>query len=174
MGGDTYERELVNTFDQLNLPAMRAPSSGAATTRELPDVIVFKPYTVRDISETIAKLLPSIANKSAPTTIAQHIGPLTKAYGIEIKSGESTTLYVKEKEVNDLERFCELAGVEPRIGARYTKRGQPVNHYLVPPENARKTEDGNYGLPVKDIETRATEIITPETTTKDPKLNTEL
>lgn len=37
--GDRRERELVNLLDEKGFAVMRAPSSGAGTTRELPDVI---------------------------------------------------------------------------------------------------------------------------------------
>ncbi len=37
--GDRRERELVNRFDELGFAVMRAPASGSATSRELPDVL---------------------------------------------------------------------------------------------------------------------------------------
>jgi Holliday junction resolvase len=37
--GDRTERELVNQFDRDGFGVMRAPASGAATSRELPDVL---------------------------------------------------------------------------------------------------------------------------------------
>ncbi|WP_224333198.1 Holliday junction resolvase Hjc [Haloprofundus halobius] len=37
--GDRRERELVNRLDEAGFAVMRAPASGAATTRELPDVL---------------------------------------------------------------------------------------------------------------------------------------
>lgn len=37
--GDRAERELVNELDQRGFAVMRAPSSGSATERELPDVL---------------------------------------------------------------------------------------------------------------------------------------
>jgi Holliday junction resolvase len=37
--GDRRERELVNLLDDAGFAVMRAPSSGSATTRELPDVL---------------------------------------------------------------------------------------------------------------------------------------
>ena len=40
MSGSDYERELVTAFAEMDYPAMRAPSSGACTQRELPDVLV--------------------------------------------------------------------------------------------------------------------------------------
>ena len=36
--GDRRERELVNALDEAGFAVMRAPASGAATDRELPDV----------------------------------------------------------------------------------------------------------------------------------------
>ncbi|KAB1192730.1 nucleoid-structuring protein H-NS [Haloferax sp. MBLA0076] len=37
--GDRRERELVNKLDEAGFAVMRAPASGSATTRELPDVL---------------------------------------------------------------------------------------------------------------------------------------
>lgn len=37
--GDRRERELVNKLDEAGFAVMRAPASGAATDRELPDVL---------------------------------------------------------------------------------------------------------------------------------------
>ncbi|MGM0591296.1 MAG: Holliday junction resolvase Hjc [Halobacteriota archaeon] len=37
--GDRRERELVNLLDDAGFAVMRAPASGGATTRELPDVL---------------------------------------------------------------------------------------------------------------------------------------
>ena len=37
--GDRRERELVNKFDDADFAVMRAPASGSATPRELPDVL---------------------------------------------------------------------------------------------------------------------------------------
>ena len=37
--GDRRERELVNRLDEVGFAVMRAPASGAATSRELPDVL---------------------------------------------------------------------------------------------------------------------------------------
>ena len=37
--GDRRERELVNEFDEAGFAVMRAPASGSATERELPDVL---------------------------------------------------------------------------------------------------------------------------------------
>lgn len=37
--GDRSERELVNVLDEAGLAVMRAPASGSATDRELPDVL---------------------------------------------------------------------------------------------------------------------------------------
>lgn len=38
--GDRRERELVNKLDENEFAVMRAPASGSATDRELPDVLV--------------------------------------------------------------------------------------------------------------------------------------
>lgn len=122
-----YERELVNILTDLEYGAVRIPTSGAATDRDLPDVLYAQPTRNGDAD----------------------------AYAVEHKSGRDTTLYVEGSEVAALERFCAAFGAKPRLGARYTSQATPTSHYLVDPDDARMTDGGNYGLPTDDIDERA-------------------
>lgn len=170
MSGDRYERELVNTLTTLNIPALRAPSSGSATNRKLPDVLA----GMKTDEQTIKNLLKETTDDSVSNEAVENAGsllaPTTQAYGIESKSGEGTTLYVKAEEVEKLQSFCEEFGGEPRLGARFTERRHPTEHFLVHPDDARITDEGNHGLPVADIRERASEVVQPETTTEDPAI----
>lgn len=170
MSGDTYERELVNTLTTVGIPAMRAPSSGRGTERELPDVLA----GVKRDEKTIEELLINNTKESVSDTAAQNaselLSPLTRVYGIESKSQEGTTLYVDDKEVEKLTTFCERFGATARLGARFTERRHPTQHFLVHPSNARMTDEGNYGLPIEDIKERASEIVYPNTNTQDPDM----
>lgn len=47
--GDKRERELVNMLDEDGFAVMRAPASGAATERELPDVLAGNGHTFYSI-----------------------------------------------------------------------------------------------------------------------------
>jgi len=170
MSGDRYERELVNALTTLNIPALRAPSSGSATDRNLPDILA----GMKTDEQTIKTLLKENTSDSVSNEAIKNAGsllaPTTHAYGIESKSQEGTTLYVKTEEVEKLRSFCEEFGGEPRLGARYTERRHPTEHFLVHPSDARLTEEDNYGLPVTDIRERASEIVQPGTTTEDPAI----
>ena len=76
-------------------------------------------------------------------------------WAVEAKAGRDTTLYVDEAEVAALRRFSERFGATPYLSARFTSQGSPTAHWFVRPENARLTDSGRYGLPVADIEERA-------------------
>lgn len=128
MTGSDRERELVNTLEACGWAAMRCPSSGSATTRDLPDVLAGNPGA-------------SVA--------------------IELKSGKGTTLYVDQQEVEALERFADRFGATPLLAARWTSQATGVKIWGVPPTDARKTDSGNYGLPVEDIQERAAVVWTP-------------
>lgn len=125
--GSKYERELVNTLDALGYGALRLPSSGSATARDLPDIL-------------------------ACHRVGGH---KTYLWAVEAKAGSDTTLYVEEGEVQALRAFAETWGARPYLSARFTSRDSPTCHYLVRPEDARRTDSGLYGLPVADIEDRA-------------------
>lgn len=131
--GSKYERKLVNAFGDAGWFAMRCPSSGSATADDLPDVIAMNPTS-------------------------DPFRPSPDVFFIEHKSGDATTLYVSEDEVEALRRAARMAGATPLLGGRSTERGTSTDHYLIAPDQARITDGGNYGLPLgtwEDIEGRA-------------------
>lgn len=132
--GARYVRECINAFVDAGWGAMAAPASGSATERDLPDLV---------------------AGRQVFAVTA------TKLYAIEHKCGDATTLYVDADEVDALEAFCERFGATPLLGARFTTQTTGKEHYLVRPEDARQTDDGNYGIPVSDAADRATLIVEP-------------
>ena len=128
--GSRYERELVNRFESVGWGALRCPSSGGGTDRELPDI------------------LAGLALDGPAYNF-----PLSRALAIELKSGNSTTLYVDRDEVKALKSFAQSFGATPLLGARFTTQASSTDIYLVKPEDARMTEKA-YGLPLSDIEQR--------------------
>ena len=128
--GSRYERELVNRFESVGWGALRCPSSGGGTDRELPDI------------------LAGLALDGPAYNF-----PLSRALAIELKSGDSTTLYVDRDEVKALKSFAQSFGATPLLGARFTTQASSTDIYLVKPEDARMTEKA-YGLPLSDIEQR--------------------
>lgn len=138
-----YERELVNILTGLGYGAMRCPSSGAGTDRDLPDVLAGE-ATVDEYGHTISRCM-----------------------AIEHKSGRDTTLYVEAGEVDALRRFSDAFGATPYLGARFTTQASETAHYLVRPDDARRTPEGNYGLPIDDVSDRAAKIFYPNETDGD-------
>lgn len=87
--GDRVERELVNMLDEAGYAVMRAPSSGSATTRELPDVLAL-----------------------------QNEGEYSRAYAIEVKARKGWYVSLSENEITALRAFSESAGALPLIALR--------------------------------------------------------
>jgi len=160
MGDGRYERQLVNALTESGMPAMRAPSSGAATDRDLPDVLAGKAYI--------------LSGSSGP------IKTLSEAYAIELKSGKATTLYIEGEppgsdewpgEWQRLGAFAQAFGATPMVGAKFKRAGgtrSPI--WLVPLANCRKTDSGNKGGPESDVEERAAMAVYPATETKPAKV----
>ena len=144
--GSAYERELVRHFAAHGWGALRLPSSGSATTRDLPDVLAGR--------STGSGTIESYVDGNPWDSV-----PLTEAWAIEAKSGKATTLYVDGDEVDALEAFARQWGARPLLGARSTRQGTPTEHYLLDPADARKTDGGNYGLPIDGIEDRAFAVV---------------
>lgn len=134
-----YEREFVNILTGLGYGAVRIPTSGSATDRDLPDVLYAE------------------AVETGPTLDTVY----ADAYAVEHKSGRATTLYVDEAEVAALRRFCDAFGAEPMLAARYTRQATGKGHYCVRPDDARRTPEGNFGLPLDGIKDRAAMIFHP-------------
>lgn len=137
MSDGRHERDLLAAFEDAGYAGMRAPSSGSATDRDLPDVLVGK----RDHADR----------------------DLSRAYALELKTTSSTTAYADASEVDALERFAESFGARPRLVAKFKGRGTRTRFWIVPPREARLTDEGNYGLPHSDIEDRATQVALPPT-----------
>ena len=169
MGGN-YERELVNSLEAAGIPAMRAPSSGSATQRELPDIVAGMHIDQASIAEQLTTTLPDHVSDDAIMNASEMLAPKSEIYAIESKSQKGTTMYVDESEVKKLEKFTAAFGGKARLGARFTERRFPTEHFLVPPENARVTDSGRHGLPAADIKQRATEIVYPATKTQDARV----
>lgn len=134
--GSKYERELVERFRADSWGALRLPSSGGATERELPDVLAGTRNQFPDPYYNDA------------------------LWAVELKAGKATTLYVEGDEVGALQTFARRWGARPLLGARSTQRGTSTATYLVRPEDARgPTDGGRYGLPVADVRERAYAVV---------------
>ena len=134
--GSRYERELVGHFRDAGWGALRLPSSGSATARDLPDVLA--------------------GRANPPNALGEQT---TWLYAVEAKSGKASTLYVDGDEVAAIRAFADVWGATPLLGARSTRRGTPTAHYLVRPADARQTGGGNYGLPIDGIEERVYAVV---------------
>jgi Holliday junction resolvase len=142
MGDGRFERELVNTLDACGYVAMRAPSSGSATERALPDVLAGK----------AAEAEADHAYRSDGWTVADggfYLSVFSESLAIEGKTTSRNVIYVEPHEVEALVEFAEAFGARPLLGARYKRNGYDRIHYLVPVENAYRTQgedEGNYAV----------------------------
>jgi Holliday junction resolvase len=149
MAGARYERQLVNTLTDLGWGALRVPTSGSATSRDLPDVLTGRPHP--DATD--------VAN--------------SEAYAIEVKTTSGTTAYTKRDELNALTRFASAFGAQPLVAAYFKQQGGARSrYYLVPLEELRMT-DQHGGVPEANATDRAHYIAYPSTPTQDPVLETD-
>lgn len=131
--GARAERELVNTLTACGFAAMRCPASGAATDRDLPDVLAMRPV--------------------APTPRP----PRAEVLAIEVKATAGTTAYADASEIGALTRFADAAGATAYLAGRFDR---DRNYYLVEPRFARVTDEaGRYGVPQADAEQRAGYVV---------------
>lgn len=139
-----YERELVNTLETGGeFVAMRAPASGGATDRDLPDVLAMRAYST--LSTLDGDALATLHDE------AGRIPPLGEILAVEHKSTSKNVVYVEPHEVAALERFADTAGAEPLLGCRFKDDTNGREHYLVHPADAGRTDDaGNYSVHIED------------------------
>ena len=142
-----YERELLGALEATGWAGMRAPASGGATDRDLPDLLVGRPAD-------------AAAKRSLPEALA-----------IELKTTSSTTAYLDDAEITALERFAHDFGATAYLAVKFKRAGGTRSGYwLVPTTATRRTDSGRHGLPVSDIEERAVKVVYPATEAKDAEV----
>jgi Holliday junction resolvase len=150
MGGARIERQLVNTYTSLGWGALRVPTSGSATDRDLPDVLTGRPHP--DATD--------VAN--------------SESYAIEVKATRGTTAYAGHDELAALTRFANMFGAHPLVAAYFKQQGgSRSRYYLVPPEELRMT-DQNGGVPEATATDRARFVVYPSTDTQKAALDAEV
>lgn len=157
MADGRYERELVNALDACGYVAMRAPSSGSATARDLPDVLALRRY---DLSPIGHDALTSLYDER------ERVPPTAEVLAVELKSTSKNAAYVEPREVEALERFAHFAGARALLGVRFKRTGHEREHYLVPPRRAGRTQgenEGNYSVHVDDAPRIADLIVNAST-----------
>ena len=113
--GARRERELVRKLDDSEFAVMRAPASGSATNRDLPDVLAGRADQTDGSSEPLF-------------------------YAIEAKSSSDNPIYLDSEEVDSLVYFARNFGAQPCIAVRFDRRPW----YFFRPEECYTTDGGNY------------------------------
>jgi Holliday junction resolvase len=149
MAGARYERQLVNTLTDLGWGALRVPTSGSATDRDLPDVLTGRPHP----DDT------DVAN--------------SEAYAIEVKATSQTTAYAGRDELDALERFANRFGAQPLVAAYFKQQGGARSRYYLVPFNELRMTDKNAGVPRATATDRARYVAYPSTSTRDAVLETD-
>ena len=120
MTGSALERELVRLLDAHGYATMRAPSSGSATDRPLPDMI---------------------AARSPLDTGGQQ-----ELLAIEAKANSEKHIYVPVSEVADLLEFADAGGFVAYLAARWKQDHDAgwsdgcTSWYLCRPQDCHRTE----------------------------------
>lgn len=132
------ERDLIAILEDNGFAAMRAPASGSATERELPDVLVGRPhYHWHD-----------------------QTAPVAEVYAIEVKYRSKATTYFDLEEAEDLATFALAFGAKPRFAFRYNANKSfaygNTDWYFMHPYDVEKTETkvkNEYGVITTAAET---------------------
>lgn len=152
--GSSYERELVNALRGAGYGAMRTGGSGSGTVADRADILAGRPMA----------------------DAGYHTGrPTTFMWMVEAKSGKGNRLYVDEREVDALVAESRRWGARALLGARSTERGREVAHYLVPPGDCPRTDEGGFALVFENatrtddavVDEIAYAVVYPETSTRD-------
>jgi Holliday junction resolvase len=153
MGGTRIERRLVNTFSDIGWGALRTPTSGSATDRDLPDVLTGRPLSDPEYSEGI------------------EAG--SDAYAIEVKATQGTTAYAGRDELAGLTRFADAFGAQPLVAAYFKQQGgERSRFYLVPLDELRMTAKSG-GVPEATATDRASIVAYPSTDSQAATLEGE-
>jgi Holliday junction resolvase len=118
--GDKTEREMVDRLESAGYAAMRAPASGSATERDLPDVI---------------------AGQMEPGSEGVLDYPVSRALVFEEKTSSGDPVYVEKGEADALLRFAQAFGAEPYIAVRWRSNSlRDTNIYVRHPHDCHTTE----------------------------------
>lgn len=117
------ERELIDILEnEWGFAAMRAPASGGATNRDLPDVIAGTPSGTSHGGYT----------------------PLSEVWALEVKTTEQETSYIGREDAEQLTRFAEDFGARGRLALRFNANRSfcygDTDWYLLHPDDAEYTE----------------------------------
>ena len=154
MGSAGMERELVNAFIAAGVYAQRTPSSGSATTRDLPDVLALAPWGKIINSYALASLLAGENNSQ--TLPAYGFPQPIRALFIESKATSRDHAYYDESEVDALTRAAKTGNGKPLLAARFKDAATNGRaHYLLQPSDARQLDSGRYAISQSDAPTDA-------------------
>lgn len=154
MAGARVERRLVNTFTDLGWGALRVPTSGSATDRDLPDVLTGRPH-------------PTPGHPDVDAAASE-------AYAIEVKATSGTTAYAGHDEIDALTRFADAFGAQPLVAAYFKKQGgQRSRYYLVTLDELRMTDQYG-GVPEVNARDRARFVAYPATDTQQAALDADV
>jgi len=137
--GSRRERQLIDVLQAEGFGVMRAPASGSATTRSLPDVLAGRPDEQYSM-ESYVDCLPS-----------EHLTTLAEVYAIELKASAGDAIYIEGHEIGKLTAFAERFGARPVVVVKFdVKHGDPAygeaasGFYAFAPDDLHVTDGGNY------------------------------
>jgi len=150
-----WEREVVNTFRDNQIGAMRAPSSGSGTGYAVADIIFGKPVGRPVLGEERQISYPEADESEFILETCSDMG------FIEHKKSGTPYAYYTEMEVRELQTVARAWGGTAYLGARYTRTvdGNDKVHYLIPASGADQIESGKFRVHADTAEKQATIIV---------------
>ncbi|EMA47618.1 Holliday junction resolvase Hjc [Halococcus saccharolyticus] len=122
MTGTRYERELIDLLEQYEYAVMRAPASGSATSRPLPDL-------------------------TAAKNPLDNGGDLD-LFALEAKVRKDHKVYLGAEEVEKLLSFADTGGYTAYVACRWKRAPGWSNQswFFRRPDECERTDEGNYKL----------------------------
>lgn len=129
--GSRRERQLINLLQECGFGVMRAPASGSATVRSLPDVLAGR---------------PSHDDQHPPVSCAE-------VFAFEAKASAGKPIYIEGEEIAKLLNFSTRFGAKARIVAVFDlNHGHPdrgtdrSGMYALEIDDLHETDGGNYRI----------------------------
>jgi Holliday junction resolvase len=106
--------------------------------------------------------------RSLPDILVSDIDVRPRA--IEVKSTQSPTGYVREREDLALQEFCNGFGAVAILAFYFKSSGTRRKIWLCHPDDCRITDSGNRALSVQNAPEVAHAVVLPETDTMEPEV----
>lgn len=135
--GSAKERDFITLLENdFDFAAMRAPASGGATARDLPDVMAMRPLPEHCVSgDTVANFIEAYGG-----FVPRH----SEVWAFEVKYSGRERFYFDREDLDQLQDYGRVAGANVRLACRFNANKTfcygDTSWYLLRPGDVHTTE----------------------------------